>query len=70
MRSACAAIVQPVVALGSDRTREFGEGCREPMLRVNIDTKFIVAPAQVLNEGVPGTDHVGRTKLFQAAHWP
>ncbi len=40
------------------------------MPRVNIDAEFVVAAAQVLDEGVSGTDHVGRTKLFQAAHWP
>jgi hypothetical protein len=33
------------------------------MSQINIDAEFVVAAA-VLNEGVSGTDHVGRAKLF------
>lgn len=55
------------VVPGSDGTREFGEDCLEPMLLVDIDTEFVVAAAQVLDEGVPGTDHVRRREPFQSA---
>jgi hypothetical protein len=51
-----------------DGVGEFGEGCREPIPRVNIDSEFVVAAAEVLDECVPGTDHPRRAKPFQAAH--
>jgi hypothetical protein len=35
------------------------------MARVGIDSEFIVAASEVLDEGVPSTDHPGRTKLFE-----
>jgi hypothetical protein len=40
------------------------------MARVGIDSEFIVAASEVLDEGVPSTDHLGRTKLFQSTHRP
>lgn len=40
------------------------------MFRVDIRAEFVVAAAQVLDEGVSGTDHSGRAKLFEAAHRP
>jgi hypothetical protein len=38
------------------------------MARVGIDSEFIVAASEVLDEGVPSTDHPGRTKLCQPTH--
>jgi hypothetical protein len=29
-----------------------------------LDSEFIVAESEVLDEGVPSTDQLGRTKLF------
>jgi hypothetical protein len=52
----------------SDGDGEFSEGRREPMLPVGIHAEFVVAAAQVLDEGVPGADHSGRAELFEAAH--
>jgi hypothetical protein len=49
---------------------EFGEGRREPMFRVGIQTEFVVASTYVLDKSVSGADHSGRTKLFEAAHRP
>lgn len=40
------------------------------MARVGIDSEFIVAASEVLDEGVPSTDHPGQTKLFQPTHRP
>jgi hypothetical protein len=34
------------------------------MAGVGVDSKFIVAASEVLDKGVPSTDHPGRTKLF------
>ena len=38
------------------------------MPRVDIDTEFVVAAAEVLDEGVSGADHSGRAELGEAAH--
>lgn len=54
----------------SDGKGKFDEGGREPMAQVGIDSEFIVAASEVLDEGVPSTDHPGRTKLFQPTHRP
>ena len=35
-----------------------------------IRAEFMVAGAQVLDEGVSGADHSGRAKLFEAVHRP
>lgn len=40
------------------------------MARVGIDSEFIVAASEVLDEGVPSTDHPGRMKLFGPTHRP
>ena len=42
----------------SDGAGEFGEDRCEPMPSVNIDAEFVVAAADVLDERVPGTDHL------------
>ena len=34
------------------------------MARVGINSEFIVAASKVLDEGVPSTDHLSRSKLF------
>ena len=49
----------------SDDEGEFGEDRTEPMAQVDIDTEFIVAAAEVLDERVPGTDHPCRAEPFQ-----
>ena len=48
----------------SDGEGEFGEGRWEPMLWVEFHAEFVVAAADVLDEGVAGTDHAGeRSRL-------
>jgi hypothetical protein len=56
-----------VVSL-SESTGQFGEGREEPMPWAGIDTEFVMAAAEVLDERVPGTDHPYRAQLFQATH--
>jgi hypothetical protein len=43
---------------------EFGEDLRESMPGVCIDSEFVVAAAEVLDEGMPGTDDANRTESF------
>ena len=48
----------------SNAEGEFGEGRREPTLWVEFHAEFVVAAADVLDEGVAGTDHAGeRSRL-------
>src|SRR5947209_7425866 len=56
------------VAPRSDGEGELGEGSREPMPGMNVGGKLVVAAAQVLDEGVPRTDHLYGPEPFQAAH--
>jgi len=56
--------------LGLDSGSEFGEGVRDPVPRIDIGAKFVVAAVEVLNEGVPCADHSGRAQLFEIAHRP
>lgn len=39
--------------LSSDGEGEFGEGLRDPVLRVDIKAKFVMAVVEVLDEGCP-----------------
>jgi hypothetical protein len=45
------------VTLRLDGEGEFSEGRGESMPWFDIDTEFVVAAAEVLDEGVPGADH-------------
>jgi hypothetical protein len=49
--------------------REFGEDCRESMLRTNIDTEFVVPATEILYEGVSNADYPHRAQSFEPAHW-
>jgi hypothetical protein len=40
------------------------------MLRVGIDTEFVMAAAEVLYEGMPAADHSYRAESFQPPHRP
>jgi hypothetical protein len=40
---------------GSDGEGKVGESDREPMAQIEVDGEFIVAAAEVLDEGVSGT---------------
>jgi hypothetical protein len=51
-----------------DGVGELGEGRRELSFRVDIDTEFVVAAPEVLDECVTGADHAGRAEPFQSAH--
>jgi hypothetical protein len=50
----------------SDDEGEFGEGRREPMLWVEFYAEFVVAAADVLDEGVSSADHAGRAEPLVA----
>ncbi len=54
----------------SDGVGEFGEGRREPMPWTDVHAEFVVTAEQILDEGVPGTDHTGRAEPLQTAHRP
>jgi hypothetical protein len=54
----------------SDSESEFGEGRRKPIVSADLDTKLVVAAADILDEGVPCADHSGGAQLFEAAHRP
>lgn len=51
-------MASPPVAPGSDGECERGEGSREPMPRIDVGGKFVVAAAEVLDEGMPRADHL------------
>ena len=53
---------------GSDDEGKFGEDRLKPAAGLSIVSEFVVATAQVLNERVPATDHLGAAEPFQAAH--
>lgn len=46
---------------------EFGEGVRNPVLRIDVGGKFVVAATQVLDENVPRADHSDRAQPFETA---
>jgi hypothetical protein len=48
----------PRLTLRSDSEGEFGEGSREPMPWIGIKAEFVAAAAKILDEGVPGADHL------------
>jgi hypothetical protein len=58
------------VAPRSDGEGELGKGRWEPLLWVEFHAEFVVAAAEVLDEGVSGTDHAGRAESFEATHRP
>jgi hypothetical protein len=43
----------------SDGDAKFSEGFRKSMPRVGIQAGFVVAAAEILDEGVPGADDAG-----------
>jgi hypothetical protein len=49
----------PPLVRESDGEGKVGEGDREPMARIEVDGEFIVSAAEVLDEGVSGTDQSG-----------
>jgi hypothetical protein len=44
---------------GSDGEGKVGESDRESMARIEVDGEFIMPAAEVLDEGVSGTDQSG-----------
>ena len=52
----------------SDGERQLGERSREPMPRVYVSGKLVVAAANILDEGVADADHPCLTELFETAH--
>jgi hypothetical protein len=49
---------------------QLSKGCGEPVFGVEIDTKFVVAAAQILDKCVAGADDASRAKPFQSPHRP
>ena len=41
----------------SDSVGELGDGCREPVPRVDVKAEFIVAAVEILDERMFDTDH-------------
>jgi hypothetical protein len=56
--------------LGSDSGGEFGEDLRDPVPRIDVGAKFVVAAVEVLNEGVSCADHSRGAQSFETAHRP
>ena len=48
---------------------QFGERCPERSFRVGLDTEFVVAASEVLDEPVAGTDHAGGAEPFEPPGW-
>jgi len=44
---------------------KLGERCRETTVGVGVGGEFVVAAAKVLDEGMPGADHLGGAETFQ-----
>ena len=55
---------------GSDRQSQLGERRGNAQLRWDVHAEFVMSAAEVLNEGVPGDDHLGCSIGEQPAHWP
>ncbi len=49
---------------------ELGEGCRKSVLGFGVDAEFVVSAAEILDEGVPGSDDLGGAETFQSPHRP
>jgi hypothetical protein len=49
----------------SDSEGELSKGRGKAVSKVDINAKFVVAPAQVLGECVSGADDAGRVELFR-----
>ncbi len=54
----------------SDHEGQFGEDGGEEGGRPDIGTEVVVAPAEVLDEGMPGNDDPGGAISLQPAHGP
>ncbi len=53
----------------SDGEGEFGEARFEPVAGLGIEAEFVVSAAQVLNERMSATDHLGAAEPLQTSHW-
>lgn len=53
--------------LWSKRQSEFGERGSEPAMRIGVGGEFEVAAAKVLDEGVPGADHLSGAEAFETS---
>ena len=60
----------PLSGADSDGESEFGERVGEAMSGVGVDAEFVVAAAQVLDEGMTGADHSCRAEPCEPAHRP
>ena len=49
---------RPRLPLRSDSEGEFREGRQEPMPWIDIKAEFVAAAAKILDEGMPGADHL------------
>src|SRR5207248_9844742 len=52
----------------SDRHDQLIEGSRDPQVYCFLGSEFVVAAADVLDEGVPGGDYSCAAELFEPAH--
>ncbi len=54
----------------SDGHRELVECCANPVAGGDVGGEFVVAPAEVLDEGVPGGHGLSGPVAFESAHRP
>jgi hypothetical protein len=67
----CEAGTDEIVDPGwSDRQGELVDGSQDPKVCFFFGPEFVVAAADVLDEGVPGADHPCAAETFEAAHRP
>jgi hypothetical protein len=67
----CEAGTDEIVDPGwSDRQGELVEGSQDPKVCFFFGPEFVVAAADVLDEGVSGADHPCAAETFEAAHRP
>jgi hypothetical protein len=65
--SACG-MSEPDLGSGSDRQGQLLERDGQPPVRWLVNRQFVMAPSEVLDEGMPGDDHPGTAVLLEAAH--
>jgi putative transposase len=55
---------------GSDRHRQVVERDGQPPARHLLSSQLVMAPSNILDEGMAANDHTGGTVLLEAAHRP
>ncbi len=69
VRHSCAAFDQSPRQARSDGGEFGARGC-QPQVRAGVDGEFVVAAADVLDQGMSGADGLDRAQPFQVVHRP